>query len=191
MRDRHKFYYYRPSGLPGEAVAYIRGDHPGYPLDQGGLIKEWIAPHFEVGGFDESKGKRTPGGRLTDFLNNDVGFLIVERKVRDLLASAGIGPESVQWLDVCIHRNGQEQAGEYFAANLLDVRSAVHPVKSKFVGPRRSVTKIVLRRDAIRGADIFRLSERLGQVFFSPRLKCLLGDAGVTGVEWAAVEVAD
>jgi hypothetical protein len=191
MREPTRFCYPRPSGLRGEAVAYMRGGHPGYPLNKGKPIKDWVLPHFDIGGFDKPSGKRTSSGSLTDFLNNDVGWLIVTARVRGLLTSAGVGAERVQWLDVCIHQNGQEEIGAYFAGNVLDLRSAVHPTKSKFIGPNHSVTKIVLLCSAVLGADIFRLRERPGRAFVSPRQRRLLDDAGVTGVEWAVVNVAD
>lgn len=177
----------------GEAHAYKRGELVAEMVLGGERVHDWASPEFEIAGFDETTGKRSSSPVvLTDFLNCGIGgWVIVSSRVRDLLANEGIGPEQVQWLDVCLHYDGRDIVGEYFVANILVVRKAAHPTASKFVGPARILAKIVLSRQAVQGLDLFRLAESKIDVYFSERLKRVLDSAGVTGADWRRTEVRD
>lgn len=178
-------YVFKQSGLPGQAVAYFDGEHPGYFMEECKEIKNWITPSFNIGSFDETTGKRlTIEGILTDFLNNDINWVVVSDKLKKLLSKIEYLKAKIQFLPVKINLNTKDKKNiTYWILNVLESKTdIIDEVKSKKVAG--SYLKIVIKKDFKDLNGIFRISGYESAIFISEDIKVMLELNKITGVEW-------
>jgi len=97
----------------------------------------------------------------------------------------------VQFLPIRVIRKetGEEVPG-YYVLHMWRHITALDEEHTKFIEPRDekypqlSIAVVALRREALRGVDIFRLKERNVSIYVSRRVKRRLEEMGVTGFNW-------
>lgn len=118
------------------------------------------------------------------------GWILVSERVRQALARCSV--EGVQFLLVrVVHRATGADIAPYYALNVVRLVEALDWERTRWLHPDRKfvddhpildIVQVALRRDAVRGTDIFRLRVKrdVGEVFVSPRVKQCLERAGAT-----------
>ncbi len=129
----------------------------------------------------------------TDLLYNTMGWLLVSGRLRAALEEMGAEAE---YFPVRVEeaQSGKQQPG-YWVANLLCKRDALCPEKSEYTtvenklfGAYRMVKRYALRRNALAGADIFKLPNHQEiPVFVTGRFKERMQEAGFTGLAYYPV----
>ena len=97
----------------------------------------------------------------------------------------------MQFLPIRVIRKetGEEVPG-YYVLHMWRHITALDEEHTKFIEPRDekypqlSIAVVALRREALRGVDIFRLKERNVSIYVSRRVKRRLEEMGVTGFNW-------
>jgi hypothetical protein len=97
----------------------------------------------------------------------------------------------VQFLPIRVIRKetGEEVRG-YYVLHVWRHVAALDEEHTKFIEPRNekypqlSIAVVALRREALRGVDIFRLKESNGSIHVSRRVKRQLEEMGATRFKW-------
>lgn len=133
------------------------------------------------------------GEPLEDYLfPTVVDWILISERVKQALE--GLGVEGVQFLPIRVVRKetGEEVPG-YYVLHVWKHIPALDEEHTVFLEPRDekypqlSIIKVALRREAIGGADIFRLKEKPVSVYVSRRVKERLEEIGATGFKWIPV----
>ena len=187
MMKKRAYYYYklwfaetegaicRPVDLKGVSEYFIYDPEP---------VKEW----------PEGVTFYAEGEPLEDYLFPiGVWWVIVSERVKRALEELG-ATEGVQFLPIRVIRKetGEEVPG-YYVLHVWRHIAALDEEHTKFIEPRHEeypeldIAVVALRREALRGVDIFRLKERNDSIYVSRRVKRRLEEMGATGFKWIRV----
>lgn len=158
-----------------------------YILSRGEKIDEWKDVVFQYNPDD--------GTEFTDYLLNVYRWPIVSASFREQTKDLTGG--QVQYLPVRItDRATGEEAGPYFAANIINVADALDLDNSDYsifeLDDEKilSIKKHALKGGELEGSHIFRLKGELIPVFVSEPLKEVIEDCNFTGFDFLEVYVS-
>ncbi|KAA0565740.1 maleate cis-trans isomerase [Bacillus sp. CH30_1T] len=158
-----------------------------YSFNNGELIKDWnesITFYLNP----------TEGDRLTDYLANNLGWLLFSKKLKTLFNEIGI--EGMQFLPVnVINEQNLEEKWDYFAVNVHQVVDALHLEGCDYsvlnVGDEKiyTIRKYVLRGESIKNQHIFRLLGYEIPIFTSEKIKSMIEMHNLTGCDFLEIGV--
>ncbi len=122
-----------------------------------------------------------------------VDWVLISERVKRALEELG-ATEGVQFLPIRVIRKetGEEVPG-YYVLHVWRHIAALDEEHTKFIEPRHEeypeldIAVVALRREALRGVDIFRLKESNVSIYVSRRVKRRLEEMGATGFKWIRV----
>ena len=158
-----------------------------YLVSEGRYITEWPEILF---GYDASEGKQK-----TDYIANLYRWLIVSDKFYSLIND--LFPDlNVQFLPVKMFEIKEKDCEEsYKVLNILDVVDALDLEQSIYdvfeLGDEKiySVSKYALKKDAVKGKDIFRLKDDTIPIFVSESIKTMIENNNLKGFDFLEVPV--
>lgn len=134
------------------------------------------------------------GNILTDYLASDMGWVIVSKKFRDVMKE--ITGQCVQYLDINIVNSlGREEDNRYKVANViehldaLDLNNSVYDYYELDDEKILSVEKYALKKDKVKGYDIFKLSDDTIPIFVSDKFKKIVEENSLIGFQFLEVKV--
>ncbi|WP_343073985.1 DUF1629 domain-containing protein [Clostridium sp. YIM B02506] len=155
-----------------------------YDVTSGSYINKWDKRVTFT--FSESD-----GSELTDYICNDFGWIIVSDSFKKAFENEGM--TGIQFLQVSvINKDNDIEVGIYYVANIINLIAAVDKEKSEYfeLAPDRySFVSFVLKEEAIRDFDIFRLKEYDVQAFASERFKKMIKNNKLTGFNFNKVKI--
>jgi len=164
------------------------------PVDLKGVSEYFIYDPEPVKEWPEGVTFYAEGEPLEDYLFPiGVWWVIVSERVKRALEELG-ATEGVQFLPIRVIRKetGEEVPG-YYVLHVWRHIAALDEEHTKFIEPRHEeypeldIAVVALRREALRGVDIFRLKERNDSIYVSRRVKRRLEEMGATGFKWIRV----
>jgi protease II len=159
-----------------------------YDVERGSFFEQWNDNIAFV--FDPDEGNIT-----TDYLGNDLHWLIVSSKVKEMLE--GMNVSGVQYLSITIFNKetGNELEG-YYIANIYNLIEAFDFKNSTYdyfeVDENEkmlSVTRHVLLQEKISGIHVFRLKEDHLPIFVSEFVRDAIVFNKLTGFDFLEVRV--
>src|SRR5699024_5184349 len=171
-----------------DVVVYCEDTHgfEQYELKEGGLIENWnenITFYFNL----------TDGNGFTDYLANNLGWLTVSRKFKDIIKKIG---GDVQFLPVNVvdfESKSKIDNDEYFVANVLDIVDALNLENSDYSvmdldGEKiYSVRKYAVSENKINSKNLFKLKGDEIPLFVSETFKQLVEESNITGCEFIEI----
>ena len=155
-----------------------------YDVTSGSYINKWDKRVTFT--FSESD-----GSELTDYICNDFGWIIVSDNFKKAFENEGM--TGIQFLQVSVvNKDNDIEVGIYYVANIINLIAAVDKEKSEYfeLAPDRySFVSFVLKEEAIRDFDIFRLKEYDVQAFASERFKKMIKNNKLTGFNFNKVKI--
>lgn len=132
------------------------------------------------------------GSRFTDYLANDLAWLIVSPKLKRVFKEHDNG---IQYLPVRIQRKqSQDELDGYTVANVCNLVDALDPDYTLFGeyplpggGLCRLVREYALRRSKVEGTHVFRVVGSTFPVFVSERVKKAISQNRITGCDFLQV----
>lgn len=178
-------------GNDSEAIGCISREMYGidqYDVEKGTFVDRWdsrIVLQYDP----------KDGDKETDYLANDLGWLIVSRRLRNLFEKEKV--QGLQYLDIFIqNKNSQEYLDGYSVVNIcnlvdaLDLEHSQYDIfevdkDEKFI----SVEKYALKKDMLQGQDLFKLKDDTIPKFISERLVKVMIENNVTGCDFLEVNI--
>lgn len=170
--------------IDGETLKFNRYDVEKRKIES----DEWTSEIKVV--FDKSK-----GSRVSDYLSNNLGWIIVTEKLKNIIES--MGNEGVQFLPIrAVSQDGMDIIDAYvvniynYVDAALDLERSIYTMLE--VDEQRKlmiVVKPVLNSNAIKGIDIFKIPESFPMTFISERLKNAIELSGATQCKYYEVKV--
>ncbi|NLL81429.1 MAG: maleate cis-trans isomerase [Tissierellia bacterium] len=159
-----------------------------YVVEKGIFIKNW---NMGIILFYNPK----EGTRKTDFLGNDLGWLIVSAKLKNILEENFI--TGIQYLPIkIINALTNENLENYFVANIYNLVDAIDLANSKYdifvVGDNEkiiTIEKYALKKEKIIDVDIFKLKDDTIPKFISEKVVNLIQENNLTGCSFLEVKV--
>lgn len=155
-----------------------------YDATSGNYINKW--DKRETFTFSKSD-----GSELTDYICNDFGWIIVSDNFKKTFENEGM--TGIQFLQVSVvNKDNDIDVGIYYVANIINLIAAVDMEKSEYfeiLPDRYSFVSFVLKEEAIRGFDIFRLKEYDVQAFSSEKFKKMIKNNKLTGFNFNKVKI--
>lgn len=159
-----------------------------YDVEKGVIINDWddrITLYYNP----------KEGNRETDFLGNDLGWLIISEKLKLILENEMI--RGIQYLPVSIkNKLDSKLLNNYYVANIYNSIDALDLSRSDYsVFELDENEKIfsfklhVLKGEKLKGIDIFRLKEDNIPQFVSEKIVNLIKENGITGFDFNEVVV--
>ena len=146
--------------IDGETLKFNRYDVEKRKIES----DEWTSEIKVV--FDKSK-----GSRVSDYLSNNLGWIIVTEKLKNIIES--MGNEGVQFLPIrAVSQDGMDIIDAYvvniynYVDAALDLERSIYTMLE--VDEQRKlmiVVKPVLNSNAIKGIDIFKIPESFPMTF--------------------------
>lgn len=139
-------------------------------------------------------------GDLDDWLLNHFGLPLLSGRLKAALDSAGI--TGIQFLPVTVLAFAGEVLTTYYLASVASLENAVdltRTIHSRFPddfpnphvrGKVRGMREVVVRKDAVQGHDLFRLSEGSLSLYCSDRFRSVCEDGGFRGAEFQEIGVS-
>lgn len=130
------------------------------------------------------------GNLLTDYLANDMGWLLVSKRLKDIIMEL-IGPHDVQIIpaNVIAYSNGLSgETYDYYVLNVLTIVDGVELSKSDYhmtdLGDRvvYTIRKPVIRETAVDGLNMFKLEKTYISIFVSEIFRNKVLEANISGV---------
>lgn len=135
------------------------------------------------------------GGRLTDYLCNDLAWFVVSPKFRRALEENGITGLQYLPINVVDATDGRTLTG-YAVANVVDVVDALDLQHSKYVDEfdedgtlYRFIHVYAIRSEQLHGRDVFRLKGELPCIFVSDKFRRVVKKNGITGCDFGVVRL--
>lgn len=174
-----------------DAICCDSGDLKGidrYDVEHGKIIENWDSDITFT--YDPSE-----GDRKTDYLGNNLGWLIISEKFRNVLQN--VTTEKIQYLPVnIININNNQKLGNYFVVNIYNTVEALDLDKSEYkifeIDENEkviSVKKYALKLENI-NKDIFKLKEKTIPIFLSERVMNEIKENNITGCDFLEVKVS-
>lgn len=159
-----------------------------YDVEQGESISHWDERITLVYNPNE-------GNRATDYLANDLGWLVVSSKLKKILEEADI--TGIQYLPINVKNklDNQELEG-YLVANICNIVDALDFENSKYDlfdidenEKMLAVEKYVLKKDRVKDVNIFKIGEDNIPNFVSEKFKKIIEANNLTGFDFLEVKV--
>lgn len=191
----HQYYYkLRMDDSDPRAIVCIERDEKGfdvYRLYKGKWIDDW----------PEGITFYVKGEHPEDYLLGGLGWVAISENVRQSLNKCGVTEGQFLPIQV-IHKETGNKIGSYWILNVLKVVEALDPERTRWLNPHTKETdefptlniiKEALRREALKGVDIFLLGIK-GQitrsVYISEYLKqCLEKEKTTKGLKFIPIPV--
>lgn len=159
-----------------------------YDVEQGNYVNNWDS---RITMFFNPK----EGDRETDFLGNDLGWLIISEKLKLILEDEKIN--GIQFLPLKIKNQlNNTTLNNYYLANICNLVKALDLENSDYNEYELdenekviSVKKHAIKADKIKNIDIFRLEEDKFPVFVSEKFVNLINAHKATGFDFTEVLV--
>lgn len=154
-----------------------------YDVIRGKEIKSWderIAFSF----------KETEGKILTDYVWNNLGWLIVSEKFKNAIEFMKI--DGIQYLPVnIINESSCEKLGNCYVVNICNFIKAVNMKQSEYIDLKGLYifSSYTLNESQIGGLDIFRVEEDNIAIFVSEKFKKVIKDYKLTGFRFEKIKV--
>lgn len=135
------------------------------------------------------------GNDETDYLANDLSWLIVSQKTKKLIEK--IESESIQFVKIkIVGKNNVSLSNNYYLANPLSILDALDLENSKYDIFKTSngvqvisVEKYALKLNKIKNSHIFRLKDETIPVFVSEKIKDLFERNKLAGFDFLEVKI--
>jgi len=172
-----------------DAISYCYNTHgfEQYELKEGNLIKNWndkITFYFDP---DE-------GDKLTDYLVNNLGWLIVSKKFIEVMNILKI--RDIQYLPVkIVNLKNNEIINDYKVVNIINVVDGLNLESSDYStieldGEKiYSIRKYALKKNKIKDENLFKLKGDEIPIFVSNAFKDLIDKNNITGCEFLEIKV--
>lgn len=159
-----------------------------YDVEQGKCISHW--DERITLSYNPNEGKIS-----TDYLANDLGWLLVSYKFKKLLEDSQIS--GIQYLPINVkNKIDNKELKGYFVANIYNFIDALDFENSKYDlfdidenEKMLAVEKYALKRDKVKDFDIFKITEDNIPNFVSEKLKKLIESNNLTGFKFLEVKV--
>ncbi len=168
-----------------------------FQLGQGRRIENWNPNSWLRSSSSETDGE------ADDFLAEYLNLPTMSAPLRTALDSAAMGVNEVQYLPVRVFMSSGEDVPGFCIANVISRVPALDPgncfmleIDEKEIDPDtgrrkvRSIGRIALKREPLKGHDIIRLHEYRPAVLVSERFVKLFNQAGFTGATFSRVRVS-
>lgn len=135
------------------------------------------------------------GDRETDYLGNDLGWLIISEKLKLVLENHKI--MGIQYLPIKVkNKLDSKQLNNYYVANIYNLVDALDLQKSDYsifeLDENEKIFSVkvhVLEEEKLKGLDIFRLKEDHIPKFVSKNIVNLIKENDITGFEFIEVSI--
>lgn len=159
-----------------------------YDVEQGKYISYWDERITLA--YDPNE-----GDKATDYLDNDLDWLIVSSKFKKILEEADI--TTIQYLKIKIkNKLDNNPLNGYFVGNICNIVEALDFENSKYDffdidenEKMLAVERYVLKRSKVEDMNIFKISEDNMANFVSEKVKKLIEDNNLTGFRFLEVKV--
>lgn len=159
-----------------------------YDVEQGIYIDNWDSG---ITLFYNSK----EGNRVTDFLGNDLGWLIISEKLKSIIEDKKI--KGIQFLSIKIKNQVNNTVlNNYYVANIYNLVEALDLENSDYSEYELdenekviSVKKHAVKEEKVTNMDIFRLKEDKFPIFVSEKFIQLINNHGATGFDFTEILV--
>ncbi|MCK4261255.1 MAG: hypothetical protein KAX49_19940 [Halanaerobiales bacterium] len=164
---------------------------------------------YSIGQYDVEKGKSIDhwdsritlyydpmeGNKETDFLGNDLGWLIVSEKVKKILEEGQI--EGIQYLPIKIlNKKTNQYLKNYYVVNICNLVDALNLDQSEYdvfeLDENEKIISVKLfavNGNQLKRIDIFKLKDDNIPKFVSERVKKILMKYNVTGFDFLEIKV--
>ena len=158
-----------------------------YDVEQGKCISNWDERITLIYNPNE-------GNRSTDYLANDLGWLVVSSEFKKILEESDI--TGIQYLPINVkNKLDNKELEGYFVANICNLVDALDFENSKYdlfdINENEkmlAVEKYALKKDKVKDVNIFKISEDNIPNFVSEKLKKLIEANNLTGFDFLEVK---
>ena len=135
------------------------------------------------------------GSIATDYLANDMTWLVVSQKLKDILDELNT---KIQYFKVKIQdEKGKKLNGNYYVANIINLVDSLCLHESDYfetdiegIGTIYTISKFAIYGNKVGENDVFKLLNRQEiPIFVSVRLKKIVEERQITGMEFLEVKI--